>query len=333
MRKSPMTPVRLRGTAMDIKSTREIPLNAIRDAARHVYEAALRTPLVPLETSREDTVVYLKLENLQPIGSFKIRGTYNAIRKLSDAQRAQGVWTASAGNAAQGVALAARKCGARCTVLVVDTAPATKKNAIRRFGADIVEAPFDEFWQALQQRSYPGMEGCFIHPFDDDDVIAGSGTIALEILEDLPDVDCIIAPYGGGGLSCGIGSAIAALKPSVKVYAAEPATGAPLARSFASGQADNFPEWQPSWVDGCGGKAVFSTMWPLASSVLAGSIVSSLDQIRSALKLVAEKNRVICEGAGACAVAAALSGSVTGNVVCVVSGGNIDLAKFCELTS
>jgi threonine dehydratase len=316
---------------MDTKTTREIPLSAIRDASRHVYEAALRTPLVPLHFPCENAKVYLKLENLQPIGSFKIRGAYNALRKLRASQLADGVWTASAGNAAQGVALAATKCGAHCTVLVVDTAPAAKKDAIRRLGADIVEASFDKFWQALQRRTYPGMDGYFIHPFDDDDFIAGNGTIALEILEDLPDVDCIIAPYGGGGLSCGIASAIGALKPSVKVYGAEPATGAPLARSFAANSAEKFPEWQASWVDGCGGKAVFDTMWPLARRVLAGSIVSTLDQIRFALKVVAEKNHAICEGAGACAVAAALSGPVSGNVVCVVSGGNIDLSKFCEL--
>jgi threonine dehydratase len=312
-------------------TVREVPLDAIRDAARHVYEAAIRTPLIPLNVSLSNAAIYLKLENLQPIGSFKIRGAYNAVRKLSDSQRAQGVWTVSAGNAAQGVALAAKKCGARCTVLVVETAPATKKDAIRRLGAEIVEVSYNEFWSAMQQRSYPGMEGCFIHPFDDDDVIAGNGTIGLEILEDLADVDCIIAPYGGGGLSCGIASAVTALKPAVKVYGAEPATGAPLARSFRAGQAESFSEWQATWVDGCGGKAVFPTMWPLASRILAGSIVSSLDQIRAALKLVAEKNRVICEGAGACAVAAGLSGSVTGNIVCVVSGGNIDLAQFCEL--
>lgn len=318
---------------MGITTARTITLNEIREAEQHVYEAALRTPLVRLNADVQHGEIYLKLENLQPIGSFKIRGTYNAVRKLGDAQLAQGVWTASAGNAAQGVALAAKKCGARCTVLIVDTAPAAKKDAIRRLGAQLVEASYDEFWAALQQRSYPGIEGYFVHPFDDDDVIAGNGTVALEILEDLPEVDCIVAPYGGGGLSCGIGSAIAALKPSVKVYGAEPETGAPLARSFASGRAETFAEWQASWVDGCGGKAVFPTMWPLASKVLAGSLVSSLDRIRSALKLVAQKSHVICEGAGACAVAGGLSGSVTGTIVCVVSGGNIDLSKFCELVS
>lgn len=316
---------------MDAGRVLRIPLSAIQDAEQHVYDAAFRTPLIPLNVPFDRGSIYLKLENLQPIGSFKIRGTYNAVRKLTNEQRAQGVWTASAGNAAQGVALAAKKCGARCRVLVVDTAPAAKKDAVRRLGAEIVEAPYDDFWHALQERSHPSMSGYFVHPFDDDDVIAGNGTTALEILEDLPDVDYIIAPYGGGGLSCGIGSAIAELRPSVKVYGAEPETGAPLARSFAAGTPAEFPEWQASWVDGCGGKAVFPQMWPLASNVLSGSIVSSLEEIRSALKLVAEKNHVICEGAGACAVAAALSGTISGNIVCVVSGGNIDLSKFCEL--
>ena len=318
---------------MATRTARKIPLDAIREAERHVYEASYRTPLVPLNASHPGAAIFLKLENLQPIGAFKIRGAYNAVRKLSDAQRAQGVWTASAGNAAQGVALAANMSGTHCSVLVLDTAPAAKKDAVRRLGAKIVEAPYDEFWHAIQEHSHPAMEGYFVHPFDDDDVIAGNATVALEILEDLPDVDCIIAPYGGGGLSCGIGSAIEALRPSVKVYGAEPATAAPLARSFANGRAEQFAQWKASWVDGCGGKTVLPTMWPLASRVLAGSIVSSLDQIQSALKLVAEKNHVICEGAGACAVAAGLSGSVAGKVVCVVSGANIDLHTFCELVS
>jgi threonine dehydratase len=313
------------------QSARSISLAAIRDAAKHVYEAAIRTPLVPLGVSIPDTQIYLKLEMLQPIGSFKIRVAYNAVRLLDERKRSKGVWTVSAGNAAQGVAFAARKHGVACKVLIIDTAPETKKNAIRRLGGELVEASFDECWTALQERSHPAMDSCFVHPFDDDDFIAGNGTLGLEILEDLPDVDCIVAPYGGGGLTCGIGSVMAELKPSVQVYGAEPATAAPLARSFASGQAEKFPEWTASWVDGCGGKSVFSTMWSLAHRVLAGSIVSSLEDIQSAMKLVAENTHVICEGAGACAVAGGLSGVPRGNVVCVVSGGNIDLGKFCEL--
>ena len=312
---------------------RVIPIAAIREAAEHVYEAAVSTPLVRFDVPVAGAELYLKLETLQPIGAFKIRGAYNAVRKIAETERAKGVWTVSAGNAAQGVAFAARKAAVPCTVLLIETAPETKKNAIRRLGADIVEASFEECWQALQERRRAGMSGYFVHPFDDDDFIAGNATLGLEILKDLPDVDCIVAPYGGGGLTCGIASASAALKPSVKVYGAEPATASPLARSFSTGEAEQFPEWQASWVDGCGGKSVLPTMWPLARRLLASSIVSSLDEIRHAMKLVAEKAHVICEGAGACAVAGGFSGIPKGKVVCVVSGGNIDLAKFCELVS
>jgi threonine dehydratase len=314
-------------------SARSIPIAAILDAAEYVYEAAVRTPLVRLNSSTPGSEIYLKLEMLQPIGSFKIRGAYNAVRLLEESERSKGVWTVSAGNAAQGVAFAAAKHGVTSKVLIIDTAPQTKKDAIRRLGSEIVEASFDDCWRALQERKHPDMEGCFVHPFDDNDFIAGNATLGLEILNDLPDVDCIVAPYGGGGLTCGIGSVMASLKPSVKVFGAEPESAAPLSRSFSSGHAEIFPDWRATWVDGCGGKSVFESMWPLAHRVLAGSIVSSLDDIRHALKLVAKNNHVICEGAGACAVAGGLSGVPTGKVVCVVSGGNIDLQKFCELVS
>lgn len=315
----------------DEASSRVIPLAAVQDAAEHVYAAALRTPLVRLNVAVPNAEIYLKLENLQPIGSFKIRGAYNAVRLLDEFRRSKGVWTVSAGNAAQGVALAAQKYGVPCRVLIIETAPDTKKNAIRALGAEIVEASFDECWQALQDRKHPKMDSCFVHPFDDDDFIAGNATVALEILEDLPDVDCVVASYGGGGLSCGIASVMEVLKPSVNVYGAEPESAAPLSRSFSSGRAEKFPNWRATWVDGCGGKSVLETMWPLAQRLLAGSLVSSLEDIRKAMKLVAEKNHVICEGAGACAVAGGLSGVPKGKVVCVVSGGNIDLSKFCEL--
>ena len=318
---------------MATASARVIPIEAVRDAAKHVYAAALRTPLVRLSVNASGAEIYLKLENMQPIGAFKIRGAYNAVRLLDPSKRAKGVWTISAGNAAQGVALAAQKFGVPCEVLVIETAPQAKKSAIAALGAKIVEASFDECWRALGDRAHPKMQGSFVHPFDDDDFIAGNGTVALEILEDLPDVDCIVASFGGGGLSGGIGSVIEALKPSVKVYGAEPETAAPLSRSFASGRAEQFTEWTATWVDGCGGKSVFEPMWALASRVLAGSIVVPLEEIRKAMKLVAEKVHVICEGAGACAVAAGLSGVPQGKVVCVVSGGNIDLSKFCELIS
>ena len=306
----------------------------IEDARRHVYEAAIRTPLVRLNYDAAPAEIYLKLENLQPIGSFTIRGAYNAVRQLAPGQRGAGVWTVSAGNAAQGVALAARKAGVSCKVLMIETAPATKVEAVRRLGADIVKAPYDQCWKAVGERSHPAMNGTFVHPFEDDEFIAGNASAGLEILEELPDVDSVVAGFGGGGLSCGIASAIRARKPNVKVFGAEPETAAPLARSFALGAAQKFPEWKSSWVDGCGGQSVFPRMWALASHLLAGSVVSPLEEIARAMKLVAERNHVIAEGAGACAVAAALSGKCGhGKVVAVVSGGNIDLSRFCELIS
>ncbi|HEY6968368.1 MAG TPA: pyridoxal-phosphate dependent enzyme [Candidatus Angelobacter sp.] len=313
---------------------REIPIELIEDARRHVYEAAIRTPLVRLLYDAAPAEIYLKLENLQPIGSFKIRGAYNAVRQLAPGPRSShGVWTVSAGNAAQGVALAARKAGVSCKVLMIETAPATKMEAVRRLGAEIVKAPYDQCWKALGHRSHPAMDGTFVHPFEDDEFIAGNASAGLEILEDLPDVESVVAGFGGGGLSCGIASAIKARKPNVKIFGAEPETAAPLARSFAMGSAQTFPEWKSSWVDGCGGQSVFPRMWALASHLLAGSVVSTLEEIARAMKLVAERNHVIAEGAGACAVAAALSGKCGhGKVVAVVSGGNIDLSRFCELT-
>ena len=314
--------------------TRTILFSLVEDARRHVYEAAIRTPLVRLQYDQAPAEIYLKLENLQPIGSFKIRGAWNAVRVLPPAERARGVWTVSAGNAAQGVGLAARRAGVPCQVLVMDTAPAAKLEAVRRLGAEIVKAPFDECWQALGERRHPAMTGTFVHPFEDDAFIAGNGTAGLEILEDLPDVDAVVAAFGGGGLSCGIATVMREKKPAVKVFAAEPETAAPMARSFAAGSAQDFPGWSASWVDGCGGKSVFPRMWALARHLLAGSVVSPLEDIRRALRLAAERNHVIAEGAGACAVAAALSGKCgTGKVVAVVSGGNIDLNRFAELIS
>jgi len=312
---------------------RNIPAGLIDDARQHVYEAAIRTPLVRLNYDGP-AEIYLKLECLQPIGSFKIRGAYNAVRLLPEEQRRHGVWTVSAGNAAQGVALAARKADVPCKVLVMDTAPAAKLNAARRLDAEIVMATFDQCWTALAERTHPAMNGTFVHPFEDDEFIAGNASVGLEILEDLPDVDYVVAAFGGGGLSCGIATAMKERAPHVKVFAAEPETASPLARSFAAGSAQNFPEWKSSWVDGCGGKSVFPRMWALAHHLLAGSIVSTLEEIRQAMRVVAERNHVIAEGAGACAVAAGLSGKCgTGKIVCVVSGGNIDLAKFAELVT
>ena len=309
---------------------RAIPLAAIRDAATAVYGAAIRTPLVRVELP-DGPELYLKLEVLQPIGSFKIRGAYNVIRQLPPETLRHGVWTVSAGNAAQGVGLAARKVGARCSVMVMDTAPDTKIRAIERLGATIVRASYDECWRTVESHASARMTGHFVHPFDDDRFIAGNATAGLEILEDLPDVDAIVAPLGGGGLLAGIAAAVGALKPGTRIYAAEPETAAPLAVSLQAGRAVYFDNWKASFVDGAGGKSVLPTMWPLLST-LAGSIVVTLDEVARAMKLTAERAHVIAEGAAGCAIAAAISGRAgRGKVVAVVSGGNIDLAKFAAL--
>ena len=315
---------------------RSISIDTIRDAAESVYQAAVRTPLVPLgQLAPNGPEIFLKLETLQPIGSFKIRGAYNAVRRLPPEQLADGVWTVSAGNAAQGVALAAKKLGARCSVLVMDTAPETKLRAIDRLGAAIVKAPFEECWRTVEEHGSPRMSGHFVHPFDDDDFISGNGTAGLEIVADLPDVDAVVAPIGGGGLLAGIGIAIRALRPSAAVYAAEPETAAPLSRSFATGVASEFAEWRPSFVDGAGGRSVLTSMWPLLREYVSESIVVSLDDAARAMRLVAERTHVIAEGAAACAVAAAVSATLASRghrrIVAVVSGGNVDLSKFAQL--
>jgi threonine dehydratase len=315
---------------------RAISIETIRDAARHVYDVAVRTPLVPLgPLVSGGPHVFLKLETLQPIGSFKIRGAYNAIRKLSPAAMTDGVWTVSAGNAAQGVALAARRAGVPCSVMVMDTAPDAKLKNIDRLGAKIVKAPYDECWRTVETHRSDRMRGHFVHPFDDDDFISGNGTAGLEIVEDLPDVDAVVAAVGGGGLLAGIGVALRALRPAAAIYAAEPETAAPLHRSFERGEASRFDEWTASFVDGAGGKSVLETMWPLLRQYVRESIVVSLAEVSRAMRLTAERARVIAEGAGACAVAAAISPQLAArghtNIVAVVSGGNIDLPRFAQL--
>lgn len=317
---------------------RQIPLAAIRDAASSIYGVAIRTPLVELPLTPElsdrlgETEIYLKLEVLQPIGSFKIRGAWNVVRQLPRDELRHGVWTVSAGNAAQGVALAARTAGVPCSVMVMDTAPQAKLQAIRRLGATIVPATYDECWKTVETHRSDRMHGHFIHPFDDDRFIAGNGTAGLEIVEDLPDVDAVVAPLGGGGLLGGVAAALRALRPDARVFAAEPETAAPFDASLKAGRASYFEGWQASFVDGAGGRSVLPTMWPLLSGVLAGSIVVALHDIATAMKITAERAHVIAEGAAACAVAAALSGRVPGGkVVAIVSGGNIDLSKFASL--
>jgi threonine dehydratase len=315
--------------------TRTIPIDAIRDAATAVYDGAIRTPLVRVETpagTAPDLELYLKLEVLQPIGSFKIRGAFNVIRQLTPDQLADGVWTVSAGNAALGVAYAARKAGASCSVMVVDTAPQTKVDAITRLGATIVRASYDECWETVVCHGSDAMRGYFVHPFDDDRFIAGNATAALEILEDLPDVDAVIASVGGGGLLAGVAAALGALKPDAALYGAEPETAAPLHASLAAGRPVYFDNWRASFVDGAGGRSVLETMWPLLRNV-RGSIVVTLDDVARAIRLTAERAHVIAEGAAGCAVAAAMTGrGGAGKVVAVLSGGNIDLTRFAQLT-
>ena len=316
---------------------REIPLSAIEDAARAIYDPVVRTPVVRLDLPFPAGVraphadIFLKLETLQPIGSFKIRGAHNVIRQLPRETLREGVWTVSAGNAAQGVALAARIAGAPCSVMVVDTAPATKLRAIEQLGATIVHASYDECWRTVETHASDLMHGVFVHPFDDDRFIAGNGTVGLEILADVPDVDVVIAPLGGGGLLAGVASAIRPRRPQVRVYAAEPETASPFDTSLRNGRPSSFDRWQASFVDGAGGRSVLPTMWPLLSRLLAGSIVVSLSEVAAAMTIVAERCHVIAEGAAACAVAAALSGRVQGTIVAIVSGGNIDLQVFASL--
>lgn len=306
-------------------------LAAVEEARRRTSGAAIRTPLVRLGVFDAPAEIYLKLENLQPIGSFKIRGAANAMGRLSREELAAGVLTASAGNMAQGVAWRARELGVACTVVAPETAPETKVKAVERLGGRVIKVPFEEWWNVFESRSYAGVGAHFIHAFDDLDVMAGNGTIALEILEDLPEVDAVVIPWGGGGLACGIAAAMRELRPACKLYAAEVETAAPLAASLEAGSPRQVV-YQPSFVDGIGGRGVFPAMFERARTLLDGSLVVSLEQVAAALRLLAERNRVIAEGAGACPVACALAGLAgAGKVVCVVSGGNIDLAKLCAI--
>ena len=310
-----------------------ISLEAIRAAQTRIKDAAIRTPLVRLNVDDAPADIYLKLENLQPIGSFKIRGASNAMAMASADDLAHGVYTASAGNMAQGVAWNARRLGIPCHVVVPDHAPQTKLEAITRLGGEIIKVSFAEWWQIIVTHRYAGLDGFFIHPVSDPAVMAGNGTIGLEIIDDLPDLDTVIIPYGGGGLSSGIASAIRALKPDTKIYACEVETAAPLAPSLAAGELQEV-EYTPTFVDGIGSGSVLPDMWPLVSQLLDGSLVMSLDEISVAIRLLLERNRVLAEGAGATSVAAALSGKAGGGkVVCIVSGGNIDTATVLKILS
>jgi threonine dehydratase len=306
-----------------------IPLEEIRQAQDVLAGKVLRTPLVRLD----GTDVYLKLENLQPIGSFKLRGALNAVGGASPEQLRAGVVTGSAGNMGQGVAWAARELGVPCTVVVPESAPEAKLAAIVQLGGRIVKVPYERWWQTLEESSYPELDGLFVHPVQDERVMAGNGTIGLELLEDLPEPEAVLVPFGGGGLSAGIASAVKALRPQTRVYAVEPETGAPLTAAFAAGEPVPI-EFQSSFVDGAGGPALLPAMWPRVRELLDGAFAVSLDETAEAVRVLARRARVVAEGAGALALAAALGARAGGGtVVCIVSGGNIDAPKLAAILS
>jgi threonine dehydratase len=314
------------------EAVRPIELPDIEAARRRVAGTIVRTPLVRLELGAQGPDIRLKLENLQPINAYKLRGAANAVALLTDVERRGGIWTISAGNAGQGIAYAARQAGVPCTVVAIETAPRAKIERMRALGARLVLVSYEAAWEALDARAMEGVEGTFVHPFDDHNFIAGHATMGLEILEDAPDAAAVICAIGGGGLITGVGSAVRALRPDIRVWGAEPETAAPMARSLEAGAPQKFPQWQASFVDGAGGKSVFPRMWQRMRPIIEGSIVVSLDETRSAMRLLAEKARVIAEGAGALSVAAALTGRAgPGPIVAVVSGGNIDLKTYCEI--
>src|SRR5438105_2523005 len=317
-----------------LEPVRPIALGDIEEARARIAATVLRTPLVKLDAGSDAPDIYLKLENLQPTNAYKIRGATNAVARLSAEERARGVWTISAGNAGQGVAFAARTFGVRCSVVAIETAPQTKLDRMRALGATIVPVSYETAWVAAETHAFEGMQGTFIHPFDNHDFIAGHGTMGLEIVGDLPDVRTVIAAIGGGGLITGVGSAIKALRPNVRVIGAEPETAAPYAYSLGQGGPQRFPDWQASFVDGAGGKSVTERMWERMRPVVDGAITVTLDETRQAMRLIAEKARAIAEGAGALSLAAALTGKAgDGPIVCIVSGGNIDLVKFADLVT
>lgn len=319
-------------SAAALPPVRPITLDEILEARHRIAPTILRSPLVRLNVGSGGPDIRLKLENLQPTNAYKIRGAVNAVAQLSAAARARGVWTISAGNAGQGVAFAARAAGVPCSVVVIDTAPATKLERMEALGAKLIKVPFDVAWRALEEHHFDGVQGTLVHPFDDHHFITGHGSMGLEILEDAPDVRTVITAAGGGGLLAGVGSAIKALRRDVRVLGAEPETAAPFELSLRNGAASEFTTWQSSFVDGAGGRSVMPRMWERVRPILDGSIVVTLEETKSALRLMAEKARIVSEGAGALPLAAALSGKAgDGPIVCVVSGGNIDLKKFCEL--
>ncbi len=308
-----------------------VPLIEVAAARALNYGAALRTPLIRLAWNSAPAEIYLKLESLQPIGSFKLRGAGHALGRADPAARARGVVTASVGNMALGVAWAARLWDVPCSVVVPDTAPAHKLRAIEQLGGRVIQVSFADWWQTIVEHGYPGLEGYFVHPVANPAILAGNGVIGLEILDDLPDVDAVIAPFGGGGLSCGIANVLQALASRAKVYAVEVETAAPLAAAWAAG-APVEVTYTPTFVEGVGGKSVLAEMWPLAQRLLHGSLVVNLRQVADAVRLLAERARIVVEGAAATTVAAALTGQAgQGKIVCVISGGNLGLERLAAI--
>jgi threonine dehydratase len=308
-----------------------IPLEQIEEARDRIADVALRTPLVRLQVPESPAEIWLKLECLQPIGSFKLRGAANAIRSAPPGATAHGVLTTSAGNMAQGVAWIARDEGIPATIVVPEHAPQTKLDAIARLGGSVIKVPFERWWQAMEEGSFPGIEGHFVHPVMDDAVMAGNGTIGLELVEQLDDIDAVLVPWGGGGLTTGIASALRAQSPGTKVFACEPETGAPLSASLRAGEPVQV-DYTPSFVDGAGSKSLLAPMWERARPLLTGGFALSLDETAAAVRLLAERARIVAEGAGALAVAAAVAGRAgEGRIVCIVSGGNIDAARLATI--
>jgi threonine dehydratase len=315
-----------------LEPVRPIALAEIEQARARIAPFIVRTPMLRLDLGPGYPDIRLKLENLQPTNSYKLRGAVNAVAMLSETDRQRGVWTISAGNAGQGVAYAARQAGVPCRVVVIETAPASKIERMRALGAELVPVSYAAAWKALGDRDFPGMDGTFVHPFDDHNFIAGHATMGLEIFEDAPDAAAVIAGIGGGGLITGVGSALKARNPKIKVWGAEPETAAPTALSLAMGSPQVFTQWKASFVDGAGGQSLFPRMWQRMRPVLDDCIIVGLDDTKRAMRMMAEKMRIIAEGAGALPLAAALSGKAgQGPIVAIVSGGNVDMAKFFEL--
>ena len=315
-----------------LEAVRPLTLIEMQQARRRIAGSIVRTPLVRLDLGPNFPDIRLKLENLQATNSYKLRGAVNAVAMLSESERQLGVWTISAGNAGQGIAYAARQAGVPCTVVAIETAPASKLQRMRALGAKLIPVSYDAAWRALGDRAYPGITATFVHPFDDHNFIAGHSTLGFEIIEDAPDTAAVVGAIGGGGLITGVASALKALRPEIKIWGAEPETAAPAALSFSMGSAQVFTDWKASFVDGAGGKSLFPRMWDRLKPVVDGSIVVSLEQTKTAMRLMAENARVIAEGAGALSLAAALTGKAgQGPIVAIVSGGNVDLGKFCDL--